>query len=195
MNFKDPALFLGGMIFGSVVTWFITKRICEKGKEDEIERQVQERVESVKETYGHITQEIKERSEANKNKPDLEKYVNALMKSRPQQEQPEVEVVSEREAEDLMPPISDIPVQVSYGEFATALNGYQKITLYVYTDSVCADDEHNVIILENYIGDDLANDFLESEDTDEICVRNDSRGLYINVAKEDRTFEEARNEA
>lgn len=195
MNFKDPALFLGGMIFGSVVTWFITKRICEKGKEDEIERQVQERVESVKETYGHITQEIKERSEANKNKPDLEKYVNALMKSRPQQEQPEVEVVSEREAEDLMPPISDIPVQVSYGEFATALNGYQKITLYVYTDNVCADDEHNVIILENYIGDDLANDFLESEDLDEICVRNDSRGLYINVAKEDRTFEEARNEA
>ena len=188
MNFKDPLLVLGGMVVGSVISWFVTKKICEKNKEDEIEAQVEERVASIKETYGRITQEIKDRSETNKNKPDLEKYVNTLMKDKHRHEpEPEPEVDDE---EDLMPPISDIPVMVSFGEFATALNGYDKITLTLYSDNVCADEEYNVIVLSDYIGDELANHFMTDEDLDEICVRNDQKKIYIDVAKDLKTFKE-----
>ena len=188
MNFKDPLLVLGGMVVGSVISWFVTKKICDKNKEEEIEARVEERVASVKETYGRITQEIKDRSEANKNKPDLEKYVNALMKDKHKRE-PEPEPQPEDE-EDLMPPVTDIPVLVSFGEFATALNGYEKITLTLYSDNVCADEEYNVIVLSDYIGEDLASQFMADEDVDEICVRNDPRKIYINVAKDLKTFQE-----
>lgn len=189
MNFKDPLLVLCGAAVGSLVTWFITKKKCDKNKEKEIEAQVEDRVKSLKETYGRITQEIKDRSEANKNKPDLEKYVNALMKDRPKTEPEETEVEDE---EDLMPPVSDIPVQVSYGEFATTLNGYDKVTLTLYSDNICADEEFNVIILSEYIGKELAHQFITDEEIDEICVRNDPKKLYINVAKDLKTFEEDR---
>lgn len=189
MNYKDPLLVLCGAAVGSLITWIIAKKVCEKNKEKEIEARVEERVESVKKTYGRITQEIKDRSEANKNKPDLEKYVNALMKDRPKIEPEETEVEDE---EDLMPPVSDIPVQVSYGEFATTLNGYDKVTLTLYSDNICADEEFNVIILSEYIGKELADQFIADEEIDEICVRNDPKKLYINVAKDLKTFEEDR---
>lgn len=189
MNYKDPLLVLCGAAVGSLITWIITKKACEKNKEKEIEARVEERVESVKKTYGRITQEIKDRSEANKNKPDLEKYVNALMKERPKTEPEETEVEDE---EDLMPPVSDIPVQVSYGEFATTLNGYDKVTLTLYSDNICADEEFNVIILSEYIGKELADQFIADDEIDEICVRNDPKKLYINVAKDLKTFEEDR---
>lgn len=189
MNFKDPLLVLCGAAVGSLITWFITKKSCNKNKEEEIEAQVEERVKSLKETYGRITKEIKDRSEANKNKPDIETYVNTLMKDSGRKEPEETRMVEE---EDLMPPISDIPVQISYGEFATALNGYDKVTLTLYSDNICADEEFNVIILSEYIGEELADQFFKDEDIDEICVRNDPRKLYINVAKDIMTYEEDR---
>lgn len=188
MNFKEPLLFLGGLAIGSVISWFVTKKVCEKGKEEEIAARVEEQVASVKETYGRITKEIKDRSEVNKNKPDLEKYVNILMKDKHKTEPEEPEQVED--AEDLMPPVTDIPVQVSFGEFATALNGYEKITLTLYSDNVCADEEYNVIVLSDYIGEELAEQFMSDEDIDEICVRNDPRKIYINVAKDLKTFQE-----
>lgn len=193
INVKDPLLFLGGMAVGAVISWLVTKKLCEKNKEEEIEQRVQEEVASVKETYGRITQEVKERSEVNRNKPDLEKYVNALMKNKPandiQQQEPEPDVTNE---EELMPPISDVPVMVSFGEFVQALNGYDKINIDVYEDNVSADDDFNVLILEDYIGSELVDYFTSEKDVDEICVRNDPKRLYINVAKDPRTFEEAR---
>ena len=193
-NFKDPLLVLGGAVFGSLITWIVTKKVCEKNKEEEIERQVEERVASVKESYKPIIKEIQERSEANKNKPDLEKYVTTLMNSRARNSGPDIseEPIDE---EDLHPPISDVPVQVSYGEFATSLNGYDKVSLYIYADDVCADDEFNVIVLDNYIGSELAEEFTSNEDVDEICVRNDNKSLYINVAKEPRTYKEAKEQS
>ena len=170
--------FVAGAAIGSVITWKLVK--------DKYEQIAQEEIDSVKDTFRNRTKETEPNSEEsedetetesgrrnkkNLEKPDIFAYASKIndmgYRNYSGISQDKADEEDEEEREEM-----DEPYIISPEEFGE-LDGYEKITLYHYSDGVLTDDDNEPVEdVTNTVGDDYVDHFGEYED-DSVFVRND----------------------
>lgn len=214
MNYK-VLYFVGGVVAGSVATFFITKHICDKEKEAEIAE--------VKKTYSNrpilkvVKKEetdsgLKIEAEAidpqkivdlnNKLKEDLLTSRNIIQKqnynlfSKPphakdihngidENEDLEVEYVEDYPKEGA----AEVPYTISPDQFVNEEPYYDKITLEFFDDGILANAVSEEIIedINAVIGNEALTKFGEYEE-DVVYVRNEKRSADYEVIRQYRPF-------
>ena len=180
---KNCLIFTSGLVVGAVGTWLIVKEKYRAKAEEEIA--------SVKETFTRINKEAIEKAAIAKNKPDLSIYTQALENARASQAE-EDEDEEEEETQEVVEVREERPTGpyiISTNEFASDLNGYTKITFFRFTDDIYTDETYEQVNPISYIGREMVN-YIRSCKEDEVCIRNDSIRVDVDVALEDRTFKE-----
>lgn len=188
MNYKGLLAFTAGLVIGSAGSYFYTK--------NKYEKLIDEEVASVKESFSKLQ---KDRSEINKNKPDITAYTEALEAAR-QKSMEEKESVAdysmihtpydEDEGPFEEPDDNDSEFDIIGMDEFTRLNNYDKVDVTLFTDGIFADDEFNEIDMDSMCGIG-ATAFINQSDASELYLRNDARGIDFGIAKDNRTFEEA----
>ena len=196
---KESIIFTAGGLIGAGVAWFLTKKYYRERTEKEIE--------SVKEAYDRLKEDIQKRADAAKSKPDLSVYMEALKKSEekaaaptpinysgftsgteePDEPEP-IEYVStarpiEKEVDHSKPYLLDrmpYPNEKPY---------HSLITVIYYADGTYADQHGTEVEVEDYIGTDMMG-YIEETSKDEIFIRNEELELDVDIIKDNRTYDD-----
>lgn len=190
-DIKSCIIFAAGVVVGATATFFAVKETYKAKANEEIA--------SVKETFARINQEAIEKAAMAKNKPDLSVYTQVLENSRAAQiteEEPVEESEEGPEDEDPDPIVvraehrKKDPIRIiSTNEFVSELNGYTKITFFRFKDDIYTDETYEQINPISYLGRDMVN-YIRTCKEDELCIRNDSIMVDVNVALLDRSYKE-----
>ena len=172
--------FLLGVAVGAAGTYFVVK-----GK---FERQAQEEIDSVKETYKAKEREAKKEEkeeplvEIKHVKPDLNEYVRKADEYR------RYSTTVEKPEDPVHKPFKEEPVLIEESEFGEIEN-YDAVTLVYYSDGVLADDMSDEIV-EN--ADELVGtDYIQAlEKSDAVYVRNDIEKKDYEIVKNLQTYKE-----
>lgn len=185
---KEPLIFSGGVVLGSLVTWLIVKKhYADMAKEE---------IDSVKEIYANINQKAIEKAAAAKNKPDISTFTQAAIK----EPEPVKEVEEEGEEEDYYeaPMVEKVMYEIEPGEFASYDNYNTKISILYFDDDVYSDERYDQINPMDYFskklvllgGGEPVNtiDYIHRMGKDEICIRDTELGLDIDVYTQGRSY-------
>lgn len=214
---KGGIIFSAGAGIGAVTSWFITKRVCDEKRHEEIKEVVK--------SFVQLQKDNEEKAELAKNKPDILTVAKAMQateattmehESEPHPNPfgdisvpktnyakiPEGEISENKEpAEDLID-ISDPPLGPANAEADTKepyiLNRppheddepfYTVITVMYYMDGTYADTHGREMEIEEYIGRKMM-EYIENSKDDEIFIRNDALELDFDIVKDARTYDE-----
>lgn len=185
---KEPLIFSGGVVLGSLVTWLIVKKhYADMAKEE---------IDSVKEIYANINQKAIEKAAAAKNKPDISTFTQATIK----EPEPVKKVEEEAEEEDYYeePMVEKVMYEIEPGEFASYDNYNTKISILYFDDDVYSDERYDQINPKEYFSKKLVLlgggepvdtiDYIHRMSKDEICIRDVELGLDIDVYTQGRSY-------
>lgn len=178
--------FILGWISGAACGVLATRKYFR----DKYERQTQEEIDSVKESFAKLTEKYKKSKEKLNSvygqnavptvKPDLAEYTAKLN---------ELQYVSSATV-----PSSGIEV-ISPDEYADD-ESYDAISLTCYADGVLADDDDRRMdeeSIRNAVGEDAFEHFGEYEE-DTVYIRNDTHKTYYEICRDERTYDEVLEE-
>lgn len=191
---NDTIIFAAGLLTGAGVTWLSIKKYYKTKKNDEVA--------AVREIYAKryddINKEALEKAAIAKNKPDISVYAQALQQARERETE---ETVAEEKDEHLVEEFDSNTgnlYEITPSEFASFSNDRTRVTITRFADDVFADEMYNTIDPREYLDGDLvllddskqvsALDYIRRMPQDEICIRNFSLGIDIDVCTESRTY-------
>lgn len=195
MKFKEPLIFLGGLVAGGAIGVAAMWRRCDA--------RVNKAYEESREYYNSKLTDL---SAKNRNKPEPSEIINKsddltaindnskVVQKNPEKtdyteyatvtkEDPEDPVVSEEE-ENGIEPISDEDYMYDHD--------YDKMTVIIYSDGVLArDDNDDILEIDDTIGADAYNAAYNNPNPyDAIYVRNKARSIDYEVVTNDKTYTE-----
>lgn len=194
MKFEKQLIFVSGAAVGSLITWLAVK----KKYKDEAQYQI----ESVKEAYAKINKEAIERAAAAKNKPDISMYTKVLEQSSApveETEEPEEEYVGDEPIIEQSPQDDEEYLyEIDKESFASYTNDNTRVSVTYYADDVFADEMYDKIDPREYFDKRLVLleggapvntiEYIRRMVTDELIIRDEQRGLDIDISVDDRTF-------
>lgn len=207
MTIKDPIIFLIGTAIGSGVTWFVTKKTIEKKAEEKYEALYQKEVESVKASFLHLNEKVKEKTAEpevhNEKPPSLDIYTDALKKAKEKEDKVNytnftVEEESEEDDEEdsivdktLIDETTDTsqPYILKRMPNPNEDPNYTQIEVTYYADGTYADSRDTEMEIEDYIGKKMM-DYVENTEKDEVFIRNDELNIDVDIRKDTRTYDE-----
>lgn len=207
MTIKDPIIFLIGTAIGSGVTWFVTKKTIEKKAEEKYEALYQKEVESVKASFLHLNEKVKEKTAEpevhNEKPPSLDIYTDALKKAKEKEEKVNytnftVEEEAEEDDEEdsivdktLIDETTDTsqPYILKRMPNPNEDPNYTQIEVTYYADGTYADSRDTEMEIEDYIGRKMM-DYVENTEKDEVFIRNDELNIDVDIRKDTRTYDE-----
>ena len=163
--------FCVGAAIGSFVTWRFLK--------DKYEKEKQEEIDSVKETFAKAKAAIAiATSEAPKDKPDLKSYTETTV-GYSYQEEPQQSKTRIGSGIYIIAP-------TEFGDFPD----YNLISLRYFSDGVIIDANGEILDdADGIVEEDFVDHFGEYE-TDSVYIRNDMRCCDYEILKEERTYKE-----
>lgn len=175
-------MFTAGAAAGSVVTWKLLKTKYEKLAQEEIN--------SVKEVFSRREKELEskvdEAPEPNQEEPSKSEEQIAYEAKLTNLGYTDYSNINDKDDE----PVSSVsPYVISPDEFGCA-EGYDFINLTYYADGILADDDGDIIDVEETIGSEALRRFGEYE-PDVVHVRNDVRRVDYEVCRDLETYKEA----
>ena len=163
--------FTAGLILGSVVTFFITK----KYSEEKYKQIADEEIESVKERFSSISKKPPKTNIPVEWANEFDKAAEMIIQHGYSNNAP-----SKRKEEHIR-----VISPEEFGIFSL----YDKQQLNYYSDEILADDNDDII--EDYeliVGPDFADHFGEYEE-DTVYIRNDLTHTYYEITRDNRTYE------
>ena len=194
LKFEKQLIFVSGVAVGSLITWLAVK----KKYKDEAQYQI----ESVKEAYSKINKEAIERAAAAKNKPDISMYTKVLEQSSTldkETEESEEEYVGDEPIIEQSPQDDEEYLyEIDKESFASYTNDNTRVSVTYYADDVFADEMYDKIDPREYFDKRLVLldggapvntiEYIRRMVTDELIIRDEQRGLDIDISVDDRTF-------
>lgn len=196
---KESIIFTAGGLIGAGVAWFLTKKYYRERTEKEIE--------SVKEAYDRLKEDIQKRADAAKSKPDLSVYMEALKKSEEKAATPApvnysgftsgTEEPDEPEPIEYVSTARPIDKEVDHSKpylldrmpYPNEKPYHSLITVIYYADGTYADQHGTEVEVEDYIGTDMMG-YIEETSKDEIFIRNEELELDVDIIKDNRTYDD-----
>lgn len=196
---KESIIFTAGGLIGAGVAWFFTKKYYRERTEKEIE--------SVKEAYDRLKEDIQKRADAAKSKPDLSVYMEALKKSEEKAATSApinysgftsgIEEPDEPEPIEYVPTARPIDKEVDHSKpylldrmpYPNEKPYHSLITVIYYADGTYADQHGTEVEVEDYIGTDMMG-YIEETSKDEIFIRNEELELDVDIIKDNRTYDD-----
>lgn len=166
MKGKNLLIFAFGAAVGAIVSYEVTKRKYSEMAQDEIN--------SVKEVYA--------KRAAAREKPDLSELSEIVKDKGYSSETSTDEKPSEKDKEKR-------PYVISPDDFGT-IDGYEQISLTLYSDGVLADENNEKIEnVDETVGEESLSDFGTFEE-DSVFVRNDARKTDYEILLDGHKFSE-----
>lgn len=220
MQVKDPIIFLTGTIIGSGVTYILTKTVIGKKVEEKYEKQYQEELQSVKDSFAYLAAEDKKKAEVAKNKPPLAIYTQALDQARAREAEADknrfnYSNVSTQSRSDDADPGSlgeavaqemdeeDAPIDTTLIDETTDTSQPYILKRWPST----SESDYTQLEVTYYSDGTYADsrdqemeieeyigktmmDYIANTDKDEIFIRNDELSLDLDITKDARTYDE-----
>lgn len=194
MKFEKQLIFVSGAAVGSLITWLAVK----KKYKDEAQYQI----ESVKDAYAKINKEAIERAAAAKNKPDISMYTKVLEQSSApveETEEPKEDYIGDEPIIEQSPQDDEEYLyEIDKESFASYINDNTRVSVTYYADDVFADEMYDKIDPREYFDKRLVLldggapvntiEYIRRMVTDELIIRDEQRGLDIDISVDDRTF-------
>lgn len=185
--YKKVFIFIGGVVTGSLVSWYFTKKKYETLAENEIAK--------MREGYRKKNKELAERARIKPN-------ISEVVKDRVTIHQEDVDLAEKEEnliakyseeseptGEENISLNDDIIEFIDDGEFAS-MNGYEKVNLVLYEDDVLANEmSDDIVLVEDTVGQQAIDDF-KHYNPEAFYVRNNQLMTEYEITRDHRTYEE-----
>lgn len=186
---KGVFIFAGGAVTGALVSFFVTKHICEKKYSAEFNEEINKFKESyIPKTPVEVKKETKTVELKTGEEPQI--AVNAAIDY-----SSIVKKYSEMSAEIV---VDDKPHHTSEDCFVfinsslfASLDGYEKVDLVLYSDGKLASEHDYELVDPAFTCGDEAVDILARGDADEIYVRNEMTNIEYAISISDSTYADA----
>ena len=185
--YKKAFIFIGGVVTGSLVSWYFTKKKYETLAENEIAK--------MREGYRQKNKELAERARI---KPNISEVVNdrlTIRKDDVDLAEKEENLIakyaeeSEPTGEENISPNDDVIEFIDDSEFAS-MNGYEKVNLVLYEDDVLANEmSDDIVLVEDTVGQQAIDDF-KHYNPEAFYVRNNQLMTEYEITRDHRTYEE-----
>lgn len=168
-------IFATGVAFGSVVTYKVLK--------DKYEQLIEEEIDSVKEAYSRIYENVEECEETEEDVED--EAEEEIIKMDEYKAIAANYAGGEEEERDM-----DMPYLLEPCEFADG--DYEAATLWYFADGVLTDEQYNIIEdVEETVGEESLTHFGDyPDDPDTVYVRNDYLEVDFEICRDERNYSE-----